>query len=98
MADVGANSVLGLRKEASFGSGGGIDSWQVFESESIVKSQTFSFNDRVRNTPEHVNGRIVHEMVSGQVTFPISPANPTQWWEAGIGGTGPYTPQIPLSS
>ena len=51
MADVGANSVLGLRKEASFGSGGGIDSWQVFESESIVKSQTFSFNDRVRNTP-----------------------------------------------
>lgn len=98
MADVGARSVMGLRKEASFGSGGGIDSWQVFESENLVRTQTFAYLDRVRNTPEQVGGRVVHELVAGQIVFGISPANPTQWWEAGIGGTGPYTPQIPLTS
>lgn len=98
MADVSARSVLGLRKEASFGSGGGIDSWQVFESENIAQSKVYAFNDRVRNSPEQIGGRPVHELVAGSITFPVSPANPTQWFEAGIGGTGPYTPQIPLSS
>lgn len=98
MADVGANGALGLRKEASFGSGGGIDSWQAIESENIVKTQVYAFNDRVRNSPEQIGGRIVHELVSGAITFPVSPLNPTQWWEAGIGGTGPYTPQLPLVS
>ena len=98
MADVGARSVLGLRKEASFGSGGGIDSWQVIDSENLVRTQVFAFLDRVRNTPEQVGGRVVHELVAGQIVFAVSPANPTQWWEAGIGGSGPYTPQIPLSS
>lgn len=98
MADVSARSVLGLRREASFGSGGGIDSWQVFDSENLIKTQVYAFNDRVRNTPEQIGGRIVHELVSGSISFPVSPQGPTQWFDAGIGGTGPWTPQLPLPS
>ena len=95
---VSPNSAVGIRKEESFASGGGIDSWQVVESISIPRSNVHVYGDRVRNSPEQIGGRFSHELVSGSVTFPVSPANPTQWWQCGIGGTGPYTPQIPLSS
>jgi hypothetical protein len=93
-----ARGAVGLRKEASFGSGGGIDSWQVVESSRFNASNIYAYNDRIRATPEQTGGRFVHSLLTGSVTFPVSPQNPTQWWEAGIGGTGPYTPQIPLSS
>lgn len=95
---IAARGALGIRKEASFASGGGIDSWQVIESSSIKKSNQFIYQDRIRNTPEQVGGQFSHTVVSGQVVFPVAPGTPTQWWECGIGGTGPYTPQIPLSS
>ena len=93
-----ARGALGLRKEASFGSGGLIDSWQVLESGSQEESPNYVMQDRVRNTPEQVGARFSNAGVSGNFTFPVSPANPTQWWECGIGGSGPYTPQLPLSS
>lgn len=93
-----ARGAIGIRKEASFGSGGGIDNWQVFESANLTPNHHYIYQDRVRNTPEQVGGRFANRMVSGQITFPVSPANPTQWWQCGIGGTGPYTPQLPLSS
>lgn len=93
-----ARGAVGIRKEASFGSGGGIDSWQVIESSNLVPTNVHVFQDRIRNTPEQVGGRFAHRLVSGQITFPVSPQNPTEWWECGIGGTGPYTPQLPLSS
>lgn len=95
---IAARGAMGIRKEASFASGGLIDSWQVIESASFNKSNVFVYQDRVRNTPEQVGGRFAHTLVSAQVTFPVSPQNPSQWWECGIGGSGPYTPQIPLSS
>lgn len=95
---VSPDSAIGIRKEASFASGGLIDSWQVVESISISRTNVHAYNDRVRNTPEQTGGRFSHQIVAGSVTFPVSPQNPTQWWECGIGGTGPYTPQLPLSS
>lgn len=93
-----AQGAVGIRKEASFASGGAIDSWQVVESASLNRVNAHVFQDRIRDTPEQVGGRFMHESVSGQIVFPVSPNNPTQWWECGIGGTGPYTPQLPLSS
>lgn len=100
MADpsIPARGALGLRKEASFGSGGALDNWQVIESASFDVTNNHVFQDRVRATPEQVGGRFTNRAVQGSVVFPVSPANPTQWWECGIGGSGPYTPQIPLSS
>ena len=93
-----ARGAVGIRKEASFASGGGIDNWQVVESASLTRTNTHVYQDRVRNTPEQVGGRFAHSMVAGQVVFPVSPSNPLQWFECGIGGTGPYTPSLPLSS
>lgn len=93
-----ARGALGIRKEASFASGGGIDNWQVIESAAFRKTNVFVYQDRVRNSPEQVGGRYAHTVVSADVTFPISPSNPTQWWNCGVGGSGPYTPSLPLSS
>ena len=93
-----ARGALGIRKEASFASGGVIDSWQVMERGNLDKTNRHVMQDRIRNTPEQVGGRFADTAVSGQFIFPVSPANPTQWWVCGIGGTGPYTPQLPLSS
>lgn len=93
-----ARGAVGIRKEESFASGGGIDSWQVVESASFNSSNLYAYNDRIRASAEQTGGRFVHTLLSGSVTFPVSPANPTQWWRCGIGGTGPYTPQIPLNS
>lgn len=93
-----ARGAVGIRKEESFASGGGIDNWQVVESANFNNSTIYAYNDRIRNTPEQTGGRFVHSLLSGSITFPVSPANPQQWWRCGIGGTGPYTPQIPLNS
>lgn len=93
-----ARGAVGLRKEASFASGGAIDNWQVVESASLQKTNVYVYQDRVRNTPEQIGGRFAHTVVGGNITFPVSPQGPTEWWEIGIGGTGPYTPQLPLSS
>lgn len=97
-ASIVARGALGIRLEASFGSGGGIDNWQVIESSNLQQSNRHVFQDRIRGTPEQVGGRFTNNAVAGPITFPVSPSNPTQWWQAGIGGTGPYTPQIPLAS
>lgn len=97
-ASIPARGAVGIRKEASFASGGAIDSWQVVESSGVVQTNVNVFQDRIRNTPEQIAGRFSHQLVAGPITFPVSPSNPTQWWQCGIGGTGPYTPQRPLSS
>ena len=93
-----ARGALGIRKEASFASGGGLDNWQVIESGSLDKQNFHAFQDRIRNSPEQIGGRFMHTAMTGSFTFPVSPAGPLQWWECGIGGTGPYTPSLPLSS
>lgn len=97
-ASIVARGAVGLRKEASFASGGAIDSWQVIESANVVATNQFIFQDRIRNTPEQIGGSFSHVLVAGSIVFPVSPANPTQWWQCGVGGTGPYTPSRPLSS
>lgn len=93
-----ARGAVGIRKEESFASGGGIDNWQVVESANFDPNTVYAYNDRIRNTPEQTGGRFVHKTLSASITFPVSPQNPQQWWRCGIGGTGPYTPQIPLPS
>jgi hypothetical protein len=98
VVSIAARGAVGVRKEASFASGGGIDSWQVIESCGIEKSNIHILQDRIRNTPEQVNAPFSHVIVSGPITFPVSPQTPNVWWECGIGGSGPYTPSIPLNS
>lgn len=93
-----ARGAVGIRKEESYASGGGIDNWQVVESANFSKTNVYAYNDRIRNTPEQTGGRFVHSLLTGNIVFPVSPQNPQQWLRCGIGGTGPYTPQIPLSS
>lgn len=95
---ISARGALGIRKEASFASGGAIDNWQIIESSTLTKQNVHIYQDRIRNTPEQFGGQFSHTVVTGQIVFPVTPTNPTQWFECGIGGTGPYTPQIPLSS
>lgn len=95
---ISALSAVGIRKEASFASGGAIDNWQVIESANVAKTNVSVYQDRIRFSPEQVAGRYSHSLVSGPITFPVSPSNPQQWWACGIGGSGPYTPQRPLSS
>lgn len=95
---IAARGAVGIRKEASFASGGGIDNFQVVESCTIEKTNVHITQDRIRNTPEQVNAPFSHVLVSGQLVFPVSPQTPTTWWECGIGGSGPYTPSIPLNS
>ena len=95
---IAARGAVGIRKEASFASGGTIDSWQIVESANLRHTKSYIYQDRIRNTPEQFGGQFSHNIVSGQVVFPVTPTNPTQWWECGIGGSGPYTPAIPLSS
>ena len=92
-----ARGALGIRLEASFGSGGGLDNWQVIERGSLNKDNLHVFQDRIRNSPEQIGGRFAQTMVKGAFIFPVSPANPTQWFPCGIGGTGPYTPSLPIS-
>lgn len=93
-----ALGAVGIRKEASFASGGAIDNWQVIDSANLAKTNVSVYQDRIRNSPEQIAGRFSHSLVSGPITFPVSPSNPQQWWACGIGGSGPYTPQRPLSS
>lgn len=95
---ISARGALGIRKEASYASGGGLDNWQIIESSTLEKRNQYIYQDRIRNTPEQFGGQFSHTVLSGQITFPVTPANPTQWWECGIGGSGPYTPNFPLSS
>lgn len=95
---IAARGALGIRKEASFASGGGIDNWQVIESSTLEKRNVHITQDRIRNTPEQVNAPFSYTLVTGQLVFPVSPQTPNTWWECAIGGSGPYTPQIPLPS
>jgi hypothetical protein len=96
---IGALGHLGLRKEASFASGGTIDNWQPIDSEDIQLTHEHAYGDRIQASEEQVGGIQVRRAVSGQITFGVSPQNATQWWECGLGGTSsPYSGARPLSS
>lgn len=96
---IGALGHLGIRKEASFASGGSIDNWQPFSSESLELTFNNVYTDKVRNTAEQVNGQRGTESVAGNITFPVTPKNPTQWWQCALGGTAfPNSVARPLSS
>lgn len=96
---VGALGHLGLRTEYSFASGGAVNVYQPIISEDLQLVKSYSFQDRVMNTPEQVGGRFMNEHIAGSITFPVSPSNPQNWWRCGIGQTSsPYYPSRPLES
>lgn len=96
---VGFQGHLGLRKESSLASGGAIDNWQPFTSESLELSYNNVYSDKVQATPEQVGGQRGNEVVTGNITFPLSPQNPAQWWTCGLGqDTSPYYVERPLKS
>lgn len=96
---LGFQGHLGIRKEAAFASGGTIDSWQPFNSETIEQTINNVYSDRVQSTSEQVGGHRGNEVVAGGITFPVSPSNPTQWWTCGLGqATSPFYVARPLSS
>ena len=96
---IGAQGHLGLRKEASFASGGAVDNWQPVNNASLNLTYANIYSDRVRNTEEQVGGMRGHEAVTGSIVFPVTPRGPLQWWVCGLGqASSPYSIARPLSS
>ena len=96
---IGAQGHLGIRKESSFASGGSIDSWQPFNSETIGLTYNNVYSDRIQSTAEQVGGQSGIYVVAGNITFPVSPQMPSQWLTCGVGQTSsPYYPTRDLSS
>lgn len=96
---IGALGHLGIRRESSFASGGAVDSWQPFTSESLELTFNNVYSDRIQNTAEQVYGQQGNETVTGNITFSVSPQNPSQWWSCALGQTlSPYSVQRDLSS
>lgn len=90
---------LGIRKEEAFASGGAVDSWQPFDSESIQLTRENVYGDRIQNTPETVGGILGRRSVTGSITFGVSPQGPTEWWQCGLGqSSSPYSNERPLKS
>lgn len=90
---------LGIRKEASFASGGAVDNWQPFDSEDIGLVRTNIYGDRIQATEEQVNGIESHRVVSGTITFGVTPSNPAEWWTCGVGqSASPHSGERPLKS
>lgn len=96
---VGAQGHLGLRKEASFASGGAVDNWLPINSENVSLNQANVYSDRVRNTSEQVGGQVGLRSVAGDINLPVSPKWATQILQCAIGGTSsPFAPARPLNS
>jgi hypothetical protein len=96
---IAAKGYLGIRKEESFGSGGAVVDFQSIFSEDLQITKNYYYGDRIMASPAQIGGRLMNVSVAGSITFPVTPAGPVQWWEAGIGGTSsPYAPARPLKS
>lgn len=96
---IGGQGHLGIRKEESFASGGAVDNWQPFISESVELTINNIFSDKVQSTSEQVYGQRGNVSVAGNITFPVSPQNPAQWFRCGLGqSASPYYIERPLPS
>lgn len=90
---------LGLRKEESFGSGGAVDSWQPIISESMKVTKENIYGTRIQATGEKVAGIASRKFANGTISFGITPQNPSQWWQCGLGqSSSPYSIERPLNS
>jgi len=99
MSPIAAEGHLGIRKESSFASGGAVDDWQPFDSETVQLNRDHAYGDRIQATAEQVGGTNIRRSGAGTITFGISPQNPVQWWECALGQTtSPYSESRPLSS
>lgn len=96
---VGFQGHIGIRKEASFASGGAVDNWQPINTGSLDAAPRFLYSDRIRSTAEQVSAPEVGRVVSGSLVFPVTPQGPLQWWSVGLGqAASPYSVARPLSS
>lgn len=96
---IAAQGHVGIRKEESFASGGAVVAYQPIISEDLVMNKQYFYGDRIMNTGQQVGARLMRHSMGGSITFPISPSNPQQWWECGIGNTAsPYRYGRPLKS
>lgn len=93
----GAEGHLGIRKEASFGSGGSIDNWHSFISETLTKTFANVYSDRVASTAEQVGGQEGNVAIAGDITFHVSAKLPIQWFQCGVGqSSSPFYMERPL--
>lgn len=96
---IAAQGYVGIRIEESFASGGAVTDFQPIFNEDLVMNKQFYYGDRIMETGQQVGARMMRHGISGSLTFPVSPSNPTQWWKCGIGGTAsPYRYARPLKS
>lgn len=90
---------IGIRHEASFGSGGAVNEYFPFISEDIQLSIGYSYTDKVMGSPNQMGGRYNQESVSGSVTFPVTPQLPNTLFKVGIGQqSSPFSPSRPMTS
>ena len=96
---IGAQGHLGIVTEASFASGGTIADWQPINSADLTLSFANVYTDKIADTAEQLGGRKGNRVVTGGVEFGISPENPLEWFQCGIGqDTSPYYSTRPLKS
>lgn len=82
---VGFMGHLGIRRESSFASGGSVDNWQPFTSETITLNYNHNFTDSIQNTAEQIGTAGGTKAVNGNISFDVSPQNPMEWWTCGLG-------------
>lgn len=99
MSGIAASGHLGIREEASFGSGGTITDYLPIISEDIQLGKSYSYKERIMVTPQQAGGRFQQEFVAGSITFPVCPQTPASVWRCAIGGAAsPYAPARPAKS
>ena len=96
---IGAQCHLGIVKEASFGAGGPVSTWQTFTSEGLNATEAFIFADRIQSTAEQVGSNVGLHAAEGDITFPVTPKMSDVWFECGVGNSsGVYYSERPLDS
>jgi len=98
---VGAQCVIGIIKEASFGAGGTVSVWQTATSESLNATENIVLSDRIQNTAEQVGAVVSTQAVAGDIVFPVTPEMSDLWLDCGIGSgdpSGTYYSERPLRS
>lgn len=98
---IAAQGAVGIRRESSFASGGAIANYQPIISEDLVLNQINVHTDRIQSAEGQIGSTPHHRTVTGSVVFGVSPSNPQQWWQCGIGSSNnvsPYNGVRPLPS
>ena len=83
---------VGLRTEGSFGSGGTVDTFQPIISESLIHQKDYFYPQVIQNSRQQQGGRLMRELVTGGISFYVTPNNTEKWWQAALGNaSSPYS-------